>query len=573
MYSNLYPPSTNLLARFTCFKFIKISILFSLLCAYNAFGKERFDLLLAGGALKTCSSLSPKNCDKKMDFSGGKTQTFYDVSKKSHQRFQLTVAYKNLKQSEKSKIDSKLAHIYAQGERRLTYADLDDLLSLRAMNDSAYYALLDTQEAKQDKVEVVSLANSVLQSSRAIYSAFYEQAALRANGSVPTILVVTASARDPFEAIGFYEGVFRQLGAKVQWLPLTPSYQQAVAEKQEGLAGCDRLTALHAKSNLFDRARLYPEQVKMEQQACLNSSGVSELIKQAQGIFFNGGDQSKTLAALLTPDGAPSAELVTIETQMRAGQLIVGGTSAGTAVQAGGFSDGYPVPMLTDGSSDNVMQRGVFAYEAPSERCSSSAHCQKSLQPGDVTVRASGGTGLFSLGLLDTHFSQRQRQTRLIAATEFAGQRWGFGVDETTALLVGYDPQQTRMKVIGEHGVFVVDLHNSQSMLQREGSKISRKIAGYAHYWAQGTEVIIGSEEMKADLSGTRVTAKAAKLQLNTAPDWWQQIQAGCGSRQAISWQQYANTYVLMADERTEFFLNDNNQCSYQNLAFAVATQ
>src|SRR5262249_11003082 len=63
------------------------------------------------------------------------------------------------------------------------------------------------------------------------------------------------------------------------------------------------------------------------------------------------------------------------------------------------------------------------------------------------------GLGFFPFGIVDQHFIQRGRIGRLLVAMAAAGERYGFGVDENTALLV----EGTRLRVVGEKGVIVLD--------------------------------------------------------------------------------------------------------------------
>ena len=69
-----------------------------------------------------------------------------------------------------------------------------------------------------------------------------------------------------------------------------------------------------------------------------------------------------------------------------------------------------------------------------------------------------GGLQLFPFGILDTKISERGRQGRLAQLIKDTNTPFGFGVDETTALLVSrHQNQPPQFEVLGQSGVFVVE--------------------------------------------------------------------------------------------------------------------
>jgi hypothetical protein len=76
-----------------------------------------------------------------------------------------------------------------------------------------------------------------------------------------------------------------------------------------------------------------------------------------------------------------------------------------------------------------------------------------------------GGLGVFRFGVLDSHFSRRAREGRLIRATVGSAMDYGFGVDENTALLVTRPDAQgtTHFSVVGAAGVFMVDARKARA--------------------------------------------------------------------------------------------------------------
>ncbi len=314
----------------------------------------------------------------------------------------------------------------------------------------------------------------------------------------PRILVVTASSRDPFAAVDFYTNLFAEAGADVSWLPLSAAYQAAWQGESNSCAELERHLAEQHGS--YQRQRVYPDLMTQKVQFCrAGSKGAVAQIRRSDGIFFNGGDQSLTLAALRLADGSASAELQQIERMLEAGQIVVAGTSAGTAVMSGGSFNGQRTPMITNGDSYNAMQFGAFDLPAPAVGCDKDQSCANGLAENHLTYTGTGGLGLFRWGVLDTHFSERGRQGRLIRLLHDTQSRFGFGIDENTGLLVGLrrnaDDPEVRMAVVGEAGVYVVDIANASS--NGEGGALSlTKVT--THYLTRGDEMELTANHLRS---------------------------------------------------------------------------
>jgi len=142
-------------------------------------------------------------------------------------------------------------------------------------------------------------------------------------------------------------------------------------------------------------------------------------------VFFTGGDQSHLIGALCQ-DGADTPVLQAIRAIAVRGGLIAG-SSAGAAVMS-------KISIL-GGTSLEAVVHGVAT------------------QPSVPGLLLGPGLGFFPFGIVDQHFIQRGRFGRLLVALAAAGEAYGFGVDENTALLV----EGTRLRVVGEKGVIVLD--------------------------------------------------------------------------------------------------------------------
>lgn len=239
-----------------------------------------------------------------------------------------------------------------------------------------------------------------LDRQQGLHRRLVQAAAARVPGQAPRVGVLTTGARDAQAQFRLYRSVLRAAGAQVLHL----------ATVQDWLA----------------------------QAAAL------------QVLYLAGGDQALHRAAFApgTPPDQPlpsTPALDALQQAVRQRRLILAGSSAGTAVLAGGLCQGRRVPMVAGGASSQVLAHG---------------YCQPGVDepwPGGVWYPG-GGLGLFVHGVLDQHCAQRERQGRLWRAVVDADLPAGFGVDEHTALWVypSAADGHTPMAVVGAGCVWVV---------------------------------------------------------------------------------------------------------------------
>ena len=147
-----------------------------------------------------------------------------------------------------------------------------------------------------------------------------------------------------------------------------------------------------------------------------------EIIENATGVFFTGGDQSRITDLL------KDSEIDDLLTQKFAQGLIIAGTSAGAAMM--------PDIMIVEG--------------------------ERETNPRLDTVVLEPGMGFLSQVAIDQHFAQRGRLGRFVSALIQQPAVLGFGIDENTAIAVHGD----EVKVIGEAAVTIVDLANIDTNLK-----------------------------------------------------------------------------------------------------------
>jgi cyanophycinase len=141
----------------------------------------------------------------------------------------------------------------------------------------------------------------------------------------------------------------------------------------------------------------------------------ADLLTEATGVFFTGGDQSK----LRTLVGSRINDI--IASRLRDG-LIVAGTSAGATALGR--------TMILGGDGPEVSA---------------------------AAVRTGPGLGLVPHALIDMHFGERGRLPRLLSAVALDPEHLGIGLDENTGVLMDADG----FEVIGTGVTTVVDAEDA----------------------------------------------------------------------------------------------------------------
>jgi cyanophycinase len=356
----------------------------------------------------------------------------------------------------------------------------------KAIVRSAFVTTLGQENRKLEARTVRFLSNTA---SRDIYDQFVGAARSLAGGAKPRIGVVTSATENAFLDADINVWALRSAGAEVVYLPFNGGLRRAADANQ-----CAYLTEhYHAFANTLSVAEslhmdiVYPDWHAQQRSACTDPAGLTRHLESLNGIYFSGGDQARHLEGLqakVSPtDFKPSAELAVLQRRFAQGKLVVSGTSAGNHIQGGGTWRNRTVPMIGGGDSYPALAAGF----QPGTGAALDT-------PALPTQYAGGGHGFFKYGVLDSHFSQRVREGRLIRATQESQMDYGFGVDENTALVVGQPDAAGRvnMTVLGAGGVFVVDVRQAVAPAAGSGGYAIRNVK--AHYLIQGDVLQIGAD-------------------------------------------------------------------------------
>lgn len=580
---------------------LKFSIaLLTLSISLTSAAKEKNDqskLFLVGGGLKTCSSMSQKNCKTSQQFSeNDKSKALYQLSQKN-----IELLFQHWPQSHLSKqrkaLEKLLHRMYKRDNALLTKSELRALWKksggtslVNQLADKEFYLMLDALEVAQMSsqgkrvTERVSLEQTKNLFSKDIFNKFNKLAGKKAiakGKNKASILVVTASARDPYEALDFYLNVFAQTGADVTWLPVDAALSSLWQQQGHSQQACEKLASYQSTVlSTIKRSAVYPDYFLAQQTLCQQPEQFIQLIEQADGLFINGGDQSLTRQAFKQFDGSDSKLLTAIRKQVEGNDLIVGGTSAGTAVMSGGNFQGKSIPMITNGRSEAALMRGAKKDVLPNAGCHKANQCEQGALNDDLTYQSAGGLGLFSWGVMDTHFSERGRQGRLVKLTLDTNTNYAFGVDEATALQVSWQGNSLpEMKVVGQSGVFVVDNHN-HARQKRDKQVVTHFLTRDDHMklTENGLSITFAAWKHKIEAGTSKIQPMS---DIFDGSNYLEAVKALCLSKQA----NVTFTYQWQGDEREIAVDKKDNwraaygavsnaetakdYCSYTNLLFS----
>lgn len=223
----------------------------------------------------------------------------------------------------------------------------------------------------------------------------------RTDRSPGTLVLIGGACEPQGEALGAFLRLSNALdGGKI--VGITTASQDPANSARQWMADFEQAGATHVEIPIVDRRDRAQDR------------RIAQMIREADGIFFGGGDQVHLVATL------GGSRLDRAVREAYANGAVVCGTSAGAAaltetILAGGEPDEY-----------GQMQK----------------------------VHLGPGFGLLGFrAMIDTHFTQRRRLQRLFMVIAQNPELLGLGIDEDTALVV----QGHLGEVVGRGSVTFVD--------------------------------------------------------------------------------------------------------------------
>lgn len=465
--------------------------LLTLLVAMSDHGQAR--ILLVGGHLPICTSTSTDQCTTRVDWddqalSGHRyridhtaalrwaleTASHHDEAA-LHQWLRLlgSLADDELGELKRSELIELLVSAEIEPDEAGS-STISGKALYQGLDDGEWLALLDhLQVGSEQQREMVALHDSRNADAIAIFEHFVTMAARHSERQRPLIAISTASSRDPYAALEFYLQAFEQAGAEVVWLPLDAAVRRARSE--QNCLDLARYQAIELGSH--QRQQIHPQRFDEQIQFCLDRKAGARLLAEVDGLFLNGGDQWLTLHAFRDRDGQATAELEILLERLDENDMVLGGTSAGAAVQSA-------ADMISNGSNVAALRMGALASAPPRPGCERSGRCPQGLAGDQLTYHPPGGLGSVPFAIVDTHFSERQRQLRLSRLLVDSDQSLGIGVDETTAVEI--KPTENKhdwdLQVIGAAAAWLLDTRaaavNRQDPFELRHARLVRVPAG-----------------------------------------------------------------------------------------------
>lgn len=203
--------------------------------------------------------------------------------------------------------------------------------------------------------------------------------------------------------------------------------------------------------------------------------GTVAIVQRAGGIWFTGGDQVRTARVLFDAAGLPTPLLIALRRRLAEG-AVIGGSSAGAAIQS--------ATMILRGD-------GLIALTQPVKSPGPDAEME------DSRLILGTGAGFFTDGIIDQHFDRQARLGRLSrAVTESPVDRFGYGIDENTALVVD---MATRTAIV--RGVGTVTMIDDAGALRAEGPNFA----------VTGLRLSIAASGDRIDLANGDITPAAVR--------------------------------------------------------------
>jgi cyanophycinase len=187
-------------------------------------------------------------------------------------------------------------------------------------------------------------------------------------------------------------------------------------------------------------------------------------VLDATGIFMTGGDQKRLLAII--GGTALDAEM---HAALKLRGAVIGGTSAGASAMSG--------HMLAQGRAE--------------------------LHPEKGSVSLGAGLGFLHKVVIDQHFSERQRLSRLLSIVAQNPYLQGIGIDEDTALVI---ERGVGIEVLGEGAVTVVDGRNMTTNLHDIANRETPELIDVRlHLLPSGSKYQLPKEGDKDQLTARRI--------------------------------------------------------------------
>lgn len=239
------------------------------------------------------------------------------------------------------------------------------------------------------------------------------------------IIIGGREAKDPGKKVSdyneqrkdFYNGILNDILREVKKDPVIEIIP--VASSDQEVSGKDYIDA-------FKRLKQKVNVLVIKSRKEADSPEILDRLKQADIVFFTGGDQLKITEALQRTEF-----LKVLRERYEKDDFIIAGTSAGAMVMSEN--------MINSGNSDEAVLKGI--------------------------IEISPGIGLISNVIIDTHFLSRGRFSRIAEALVINNEDIGIGLCEDTGIIV---TEGRFVKTVGSGTVILMESKNIRNTNYKE---------------------------------------------------------------------------------------------------------
>lgn len=521
-----------------------------------------YNLLLAGGNLRICSTMQSNNCDdtRWIDRNTMRIERFLSLSERNlkelladdlwpahrrDMRDQVREALTIIKQRVNQEVMSEYTFMDEFGRRATAYV-YDNL------SDQEMRLIVDHLEmpTPTDRHEVVDVNMNIDLASRELVRGLVLQARrLTGEGQRPKVLVVTAAAQDSLAAADFYTRLLESAGADAQWLPIDAAVNAAQLSQR-----CNDLADIRVtEQGVWKRAKVHLAQHQQQLAYCQNLTAGAEMLRDAHGVFFADGSAHLLRKAMLTPLGQPTALTEAMYRRLQNQSLVVaavGGASAALTARA----------MMSGGSSEMAMKEGARAADPAGGACDLDDSCPLGLNQYSLTYHPLGGLGWFSPAIIDTEFTENGRHARLLRLAATTSTPLALGIDEKTGLMV--NTRSGAFEVIGRGGVFF-----SVSPVQNDTA-----VASTFHYVMAGSKGQFSDGDI-ADVqlaTSGRVVTEAPTTRFLTNRGLADSLRLLCNERDSVTALDGQFRLTLLGDDSTTRQIA-GGECQVLNARMGIA--
>ncbi len=469
---------------------------------------QEYQTVLIGGGLDVCNSLEPQNCKSKLKTTeSSHTENQFKVSSKQFQKLKKLYAENaNLHDDKMTKVVAKLAalnvseQVFNERELKAFFRE-NDIDYRRNMSEQQLLFVADVLQQpivlkrflQRDGVKKVKV--NIANSRKEFVGRSLREFLSIAKGD--ELVFVTAANSDAFEDVYLLKQAFEQMDVDATWLPIDAAVAEVwrstnVRNKESLEKSCNSLEAVRRdKFSRYYRGNIYPELNEQLIKICNKPEQLSELIDEADAIYFHDGSPEILIKSMMQDAQTPLPFFKRMKSRHSRNSLVFG-------------FNGGAVNAVAGNERGNAIIFGGDSHLA--------------LQTGDEYLKQNvglHGLGLFEHMVFDHAVSNYSRQIRMMASMLLQRVPIGLGVDERTVVFINKTKDGAVVEVKGEAGAMV--LSSTKAELVRRQPMLLRDIN--MSYMTQEDRLEISNNKLTFDFANWKYSSNSSRQPVVNAGD------------------------------------------------------